>query len=98
MAKRKKKELTPERKEVWMRIPIAIVSGIILHVWGCFIAIFAIVQFIIALAENRKNEELLRMCNVYLIQLYIFVKYVTFLSDKRPFPFADLEKEIDDKE
>jgi hypothetical protein len=98
MAKKKKKEMTPERREAWMRIPVAIVSGIILHVWGFFIFIFALVQLILTIAEDRKNKELLRMCNVYLVQLYIFVKYVTFLSDKRPFPFADLEKEIDEKE
>lgn len=92
---KKKKKLIPERKEVWMRIPIFIVSGFILHVWGCFIAIFALAQFIIILVEKKSNKELLRMSKVYLIQLYVFVKYVTFLSDDRPFPFGDLEKEIE---
>ena len=94
----KKKKLSPEKKEVWMRIPIFIVSGFILDVWGFFIAVFALVQFILILVENKSNKELLKMCNVYLIQLYTFVKYVTFLSDKRPFPFGDLEKEIEKEE
>ena len=94
----KKKKLSPEKKEVWMRIPIFIVSGFILHVWGFFIAIFALVQFILILVENKSNKELLKMCNIYLIQLYAFVKYVTFLSDKRPFPFGELEKEIEKDE
>lgn len=98
MPKKKKKEMTPERKEVWMRIPIFIVSGIILHVWGFFIFIFALVQLIITLIEDKKNKEFLRMCDVYLVQLYTFVKYVTFLSDKRPFPFGNLEKEVDTEE
>jgi len=97
MAKKKKK-LSPQKREAWMRIPIAIVSGFILDVWGFFICIFAIAQLIIILIEGKSNKELLRMCNVYLIQLYTFVKYVTFLSDKRPFPFADLEKEIEKDE
>jgi hypothetical protein len=96
MAK-KKKELSSEKKEVWMRIPIFIVSGIILHVWGFFIFCFALAQFVLILAKDKKEEELSRMCNIYLIQLYIFVKYVTFLSDKRPFPFGELEKEIKEK-
>jgi len=91
----KKKKLSPENREVWMRIPIFIVSGFILDVWGFFIAVFALVQLILLLVEKKSNKELLRMCNIYLIQLYIFVKYVTFLSDKRPFPFGDLEKEIE---
>lgn len=82
------------KNEVWMRIPIFIVSGLILHVWGFFIFCFAIAQFIIILIKDKKEEELSRMCNTYLIQLYIFIKYVTFLSEKRPFPFGELEKEI----
>jgi uncharacterized protein YqhQ len=81
-----------DKNEVWMRIPIFIVSGIILHVWGFFIFCFALAQFIIILVNEKKEEELLRMCNTYLIQLYIFIKYVTFLSDRRPFPFGELEK------
>jgi len=91
----KKKKLSLEKKEVWMRIPIFIISGFILEAWGFFILIFALVQFILLLVENKKNKELLRMCSVYLIQLYIFMKYVTFLSDKRPSPFGDLEREIE---
>ncbi|MFA5764439.1 MAG: DUF4389 domain-containing protein [archaeon] len=98
MAKKRKKKLSQSKKEAWMRIPVFIVSGFILHVWGCFILIFALVQLILILAKERKEKELSRMCNVYLIQLYIFVKYITFLSDKRPFPFADLEKEIEKDE
>jgi hypothetical protein len=34
------------------------------------------------------------MCNVYLVQLYVFVRYVTFLSDERPFPFEELKKDM----
>ena len=95
---KKKKERGPERKEVWMRIPIAIISGFIMDVWGFFILIFALVQFILVLTEKKKNEGLSRMCNTYIVQLYIFAIYITFLSDKRPFPFADLEKEIEKNE
>jgi hypothetical protein len=94
MAKKRKK-LSPEKREAWMRVPIFIVSGIILHVWGCFILIFALVQLILILSKNKNNKKLLKMCYVYLIQLYVFVKYITFLSDKRPFPFGELEKEIE---
>ena len=96
MAKKKKK-LSPETRGVLMRIPIFIVSGFILNIWGFFICIFSLVQLILILVEKKSNKELLRMCNVYIIQLYIFAKYVTFLSDKRPFPFGDLEKEIEEE-
>jgi len=91
---KKKEKLSPKKREAWMRIPVFIISGFILHIWGFFIFCFALVQFILILIKNKKEKELSKMCGVYLIQLYVFVRYVTFLSDKRPFPFEDLEKEI----
>ncbi|HOF44159.1 MAG TPA: DUF4389 domain-containing protein [Candidatus Pacearchaeota archaeon] len=80
--------------EVWMRIPVFIISGIILYVWGFFIFCFAIAQFVLILFKGKREKELLKMSNIYLVQLHIFIRYVTFLSDKRPFPFGELEKEI----
>ena len=81
-----------ERKEAWMRIPVCIVSGFILEVWGFFIFIFAIVQLILILVEGKKNKELLDMSKNYVTQLYVFVKYITFISNERPFPFGELVK------
>ncbi len=80
--------------EVWMRIPVFIISGIILYVWGFFIFCFTIAQFVLILLKGKREKELLKMSNIYLVQLHIFIRYVTFLSDKRPFPFGELEKEI----
>lgn len=91
------KKQESERKEAWMRIPIAIVSGFILYVWGFFIFIFAIVQLVLILIEGKKNKDLLKMSNTYLVQLYIFVKYITFISNERPFPFGDIKEKIDEE-
>ena len=98
MAKKKfSKKQEEERKEAWMRIPIAIVSGIILELWGFLICCFAVVQLVIVLVEGKKNKDLLKMCRVYLVQLYSFVKYVTFITNERPFPFGDLKEKIEEK-
>jgi Domain of unknown function (DUF4389) len=86
-----------EKRETLLRIPIAIISGAILEVWGFFIFCFAIAQFALMLAEGKKNKEILKMCKVYLMQLYCFVKYITFISDDRPFPFGDLKKSVEEK-
>jgi len=88
------KKQKSERKEAWMRIPVAIVSGFILEVWGFFIFCFAIAQLVIILVEGKKNKDLLKMSQVYLIQLYTFVKYITFISNERSFPFEDLKKSV----
>ena len=93
--KKDNKKTKLDKGEVWMRIPVFIVSGIILNVWGFFILCFAIAQLILILLEGKRNKELLEMCNIYLIQLYVFIKYVVFLSEERPFPFGDLKKEIE---
>ena len=95
-SKKYSKKQEKERNEAWMRIPIAIVSGIILKVWGIFILCFAIAQLILVLIEDKKNKELLKMSGIYLVQVYIFIKYITFLSNERPFPFGDLKKKIDE--
>jgi len=81
-----------ERKEAWMRIPICIVSGFILEVWGFFVFIFAIVQLILVLVEGKKNKEFLEMCKNYVAQFYVYIKYITFISNERPFPFGELVK------
>lgn len=93
--KKDNKKTKLDKGEVWMRLPVFIVSGIILNVWGFFILCFAIAQLILILLEGKRNKELLEMCNIYLIQLYVFIKYVVFLSEERPFPFGDLKKEIE---
>ena len=93
--KKDNKKTKLDRGEVWMRIPVFIVSGIILNVWGFFILCFAIAQLILILLEGKRNKELLEMCNIYLIQIYVFIKYVVFLSEERPFPFGNLKKEIE---
>lgn len=89
MAKRKEKS-KKSTGEVLMRVPVGIISGVILYVWGIFIFCFAIVQLILILVKDKKEEELLKICDRYVIQINIFLKYITFIEDKRPFPFADL--------
>lgn len=79
-----------EKQEAWMRILVFVISGVILEVWGFFILVFALVQFILVIVEGKKNKELLDMCKTYIAQIYIFAKYITFISNQRPFPFGEL--------
>jgi uncharacterized protein YqhQ len=85
------KKQESERREAWLRIPIAIVSGFILEIWGFFVLIFSLVQLIMVLVEGKKNKDFLDMCKVYVAQLYIFAKYITFISNERPFPFGEVK-------
>ena len=83
-----------ERKEAWMRIIVAIVSGIILGVWQYFIFVLAVINWIYAVFSGKKLKELATMSEVWNTQNYVFVRYMTFLSNERPFPFRKLTKNM----
>jgi hypothetical protein len=80
------------KREIWMRIPVFILSGMILHVWGFFILIFSLVQLLLLLLENKKEKEFVKISSMFSSQIYIFFKYITFLSEKKPFPFEKINK------
>ena len=83
-----------ERKEAWMRIIVAIVSGIVLGAWQYFIFVLAIINWIYAIFSGKRLEELARMSEIWNTQNYIFVRYMTFLSNERPFPFKHLTRNM----
>lgn len=90
MAKTTKKQ--SERKEAWMRIPILIVSGIILAVWRYLIFVFALINFIHTIFTGKRLKEISEMSEIWNTQIYIFFRYITFVNNTRPFPFEKLTK------
>lgn len=94
MKKERKKKKRIKVKNVWMRIPVFIISGVILYVWGFFVLCFCIAQFVIILVEDKKSKELVHLCRLFNIQAYDFMNYITFVSERRPFPFGPLEKSV----
>ena len=83
-----------ERSEALMRIVVGIVSGIILGVWKILIKIFGLVNWLITLFTGKRNKDLAELCEIWNTQIYIFLRYMTFVSNKRPFPFNSLEKNL----
>jgi len=81
------------KKNIWMRIPVFLLSGMILHVWGFFVLIFSIVQFVLILTERKTEKEFLNISSMFCSQIYCFFKYITFLSEEKPFPWGKLKKE-----
>ncbi len=81
-----------ERKEAWFRIIVAIVSGIILFVWRYLVFILAIVNWFIVIFSGKKNKEIAGFSEYWNTELYKFVRYITFVSNSRPFPFSNLER------
>lgn len=83
-----------ERKEAWMRLLVGIVSGIILYVWFWLTALLFVINWFYVIIKGKKLKELSEMCETWNTQNYSFIRYMTFGSNKRPFPFNNLEKSM----
>jgi len=81
-----------EKKEAWFRIIVAIVSGIILSIWRYLVYVLAIVNWFIVVFSGKRNKELAMFCEYWNTEFYKFSRYLTFVSNKRPFPFSDMER------
>lgn len=92
--KKEEENLKSERREGWMRIPVGIVSGIIIKVWAYLIGIFFIVNFIYKIITGKRLDELAKMSETWNTQNYYFIRYMTFASNERPFPFEELKKDM----
>ena len=83
-----------ERKEALMRIFVAIVTGIILWVWKALIFVFVIMNWIYVLIANKRLKEFAVLSEIWNTQMYIYIRYLVFLTNTRPFPFNKLERSI----
>ena len=81
-----------ERKELLFRIIVGIVSFIILSLWKILIQILAIVNWIVTLFSGKRNKEMAELCEYWNTEVYKFMRYMTLVTNDRPFPFSDVEK------
>ncbi len=81
-----------EQKEACFRILVLVVAGIVLAVWRVLIILIAIVNWFIVIFKGKRNKDLAGFSEYWNTELYKFSRYLTFVSNKRPFPFSDLER------
>lgn len=81
-----------ERKEAWFRIIVCIVSGIILGIWKALTQILAVINWLITIFSGKRNKPIAEFCEYWNTEMYKFLRYMTFVTNKRPFPFSDLER------
>ena len=81
-----------ERKEGWFRIIVFIVSGLILSIWQVLVKILGLINWVITIVSGKRNKDLAMFCEYWNTEAYKFVRYMTFVSNKKPFPFSDLER------
>jgi hypothetical protein len=84
-----------ERIEALMRIPIGIVAGIIVELLSYPVMLLAICNFFYTLARDERHKGIADFANLWVSYQYRFLRYMTFATNKRGFPFADFEKELE---
>jgi len=97
MAKNSKKrdeKVKKERMEALMRIVVGIVSGIIIYVWGYLIGVFFIINFFYKIFTGKRLDELAKMSETWNTQNYHFIRYMTFCTNEKPFPFEELKEDL----
>ena len=81
-----------ERKEAWFRIIVVIISGIILGLWKGLIQLLTLVHWLVVIVSGKRNKDIAEFSEYWNTETYKFIRYMTFVSNKRPFPFTNLEK------
>ncbi len=81
-----------ERKEAWMRIIVGIISGIILEVWEALIIVLGIIHWLVVVFSGRRDKALADFCEYWNSERYRYYRYMTFVTNERPFPFTNLKK------
>ncbi len=79
-----------ERIELLWRILIALISGLVLAVWRWVIVFVAIIQWFGVLFSGQRNKDLAEFCEYWNSETYRYIKYLTFVTNERPFPFNPL--------
>ena len=85
--------MASERMEALMRIVVGIISGIILGIWKFVISVLAVFHWFYVIIVGKRNQELANISNQYCTQAYKFVRYMTFVTNERVFPFEQLGKD-----
>jgi len=81
-----------ERTEAFIRIVVAVISGLILGLWKSIIQIVIIIHWIYVVFSGKRNKELAEFCNLWNTQIYRYIRYLTFTTNERPFPFTGMGK------
>ena len=81
-----------ERQEALFKIIILIVSGVILSIWKILIQILAIINWLITIFTGKRNKEMAELCEYWNTEVYKYIRYLTSVTNKRPFPFSDVER------
>jgi len=76
----------------WQRVLFVALFWLVFYVAQMIVAAVAIAQCIFVLISNNPNEQLLKFGDSLGKYIHDILRFVTFNSDQRPFPFSDFPK------
>ncbi len=77
-----------KRRGTWMRLLYMLMFALIYQVAEIVLAAVVIFQFFFALFAGRPNERLLAFGQGLSTFIYEILRYLTYNSEDKPFPFA----------
>ena len=81
-----------DNKTSWQRVLFTAVFWIVFYVSQLVIAAVVIAQCLFLLIGGKPNEQLLKFGENMSRYMHDILKFVTFNSEQRPFPFSDFPK------
>ena len=76
----------------WQRVLFVVLFWIVFYVAQMVVAAVAIAQCVFVLLTNNPNAQLLKFGDSLGKYIHVILRFVTFNSDQRPFPFTDFPK------
>ena len=81
-----------EKKEAWFRLIVLVISGVVLYFWGIVVCILAILNWFVVVFSGKRNKDFADFCEPWNTESYKYYRYLTFVSNKRSFPFSEVER------
>lgn len=81
-----------ERVEAILRLFIAIITGILLYIFGYVIGLVNFVHWFYVIITGKRSKSLAEFANSYCNLLYNYTRYMTFTTNERPIPFGPWEE------
>lgn len=72
----------------WQRFLYMVLFGIILYIAGITVFVLVLVQFVFSLVSSEENLELKRLGSSMAEYFKSVIRFLTYNSDDKPFPFA----------
>jgi uncharacterized membrane protein len=79
-----------ERIEALLRIPVGFISAIVIGLWKILVQVIVVIHWIYAILTGKRSKGLAEFGNRWVTCSYQYLRYMTFSTNKRPFPFNEL--------